>query len=154
LDNTIQVPLSVPASTSTLANLLSTSLSPGVFNFSFNNKSTAPSTPPIIETPHQFQPTELRTALLDATANDADVIGLIGGEPIIPTKEMSQKAESVAIDRSGSMIASTPGSGTATPNLVQGLLPGMTMINGVPVKTSVSHPMKYICVYSHIYDVR
>lgn len=133
-----------PASTSTLANLLNTSLAPGVFNFSFNNKSPVPSTPPVAQNPRQFQPAELRSALLDVTVNGLHVTGLTGGEPITAARGMANQAESVIFERNETMGANTPGSGSVTPSLAQGLLPGMTMINGVPVKTSVSHPMKCV----------
>jgi len=88
------------------------------FEFSLNAQPTTSATPVVVQQRSAAEHT------VDTILND-----LVEGEPVM-------------VERTPTKVVVSETVPTPTPATVPGLLPGMQLINGVPVKTSTSHPIK------------
>ncbi|BGP34033.1 hypothetical protein JCM10296v2_005848 [Rhodotorula toruloides] len=120
-------PGSTPAKVA--ASSAQTSLTPSLGTFNFASTSSSPSSSRTAPT----SPT--RAVSTDSQVVEGLLENLAAGEPV----SVQQSASSVII--SETIPSVDAGLVVDEPPPIPGLLPGMKVINGVPVKTSVSHPI-------------
>ncbi|BGP64532.1 hypothetical protein NBRC10512v2_005897 [Rhodotorula toruloides] len=107
-----------------------TSLTPSLATFNFASTST-----PALSTSGTAPSSPTRAASTDSQVAESLLEDLAAGEPV----SVQQSASSVVI--SETIPSADAGLVVDEPPPIPGLLPGMKVINGVPVKTSVSHPI-------------
>jgi len=99
------------------------------FEFSLNAQPTTSATPVQVEQTSAAEKSTVETILDD----------LVEGEPVAVVEQTPTKVVvSETIPAPPPQLAPQP--------QVPGLLPGMQIMNGVPVKTSVSHPIKWVAL--------
>ncbi|ORY48828.1 hypothetical protein BCR35DRAFT_310840 [Leucosporidium creatinivorum] len=109
----------------------STSLTPTLANLAFDSSSSTPLNGP--RTPQDDSPTkDIAAALQDALKSNLDRTGEVNAVP----EEREPTPPPAPVFKAPAHAQPPPPMATTN-----GLLPGMKIINGVAVKTSVSHPM-------------